>query len=127
MTEQQRRFCEYLIEQEGKDQYKAAIRAGYSEKSAPSQSSALMKNPKVLEYYESLKSRISKDLRDRFLFDALWARKVMRDILENPTSENRDKITTAKDFLDRAGFKPEEKVEVKAPVRLVVRYDYGND
>lgn len=45
----------------------------------------------------------------------------MLDVLENPTGlGNKDRITVAKDFLDRAGFKPQEKVEIKSETPLFI-------
>ena len=48
LTEMQRRFCEYLIMNEGRTTRKeAAIKAGYAENSAAVEGSRLMQNPTV--------------------------------------------------------------------------------
>ncbi len=36
----------------------------------------------------------------------------MYQIMKNPVAENKDRLSAAKDFLDRAGFKAPEKMEV---------------
>jgi hypothetical protein len=41
----------------------------------------------------------------------------MNDILKKADSTDRDKIAVAKDFLDRAGFKPDEKIELYGEIR----------
>lgn len=111
LTTMQKNFVDFFLSQRKKNQEKAAIRAGYSVKSAASQASQLLKNPKVINYMETqLKVKV-QELQEEFFFDALVAREVMYDILTNPISDDRDKITVAKDFLDRAGFKPTDKVE----------------
>jgi len=98
----------------------AAIRAGYSEKSAYQQASNLMNIPEVLEYYEALKAQLYEDLRSAFIFDASQARKVMRDILDDGEAEDRDRLSAAKDFLDRAGFKATDKVQVDGAIPIVI-------
>ena len=35
----------------------------------------------------------------------------VKDILKNPDSRDSDRINIAKDFLDRAGFRPQERSE----------------
>ena len=36
----------------------------------------------------------------------------MFEIMTNPEADDRDKIAVAKDFLDRAGFKPTDEVKL---------------
>jgi len=62
------------------------------------------------------KMALADDLRSEFLFDALEARKAMYKILISPHAEDKDIINVAKDFLDRAGFKPQDKIEVSGSV-----------
>ena len=50
------------------------------------------------------------------MFDALEARSVMYSIMKNPEAADRDKIAVARDFLDRAGFKPVDEVSVSGNV-----------
>ena len=116
LTEQKKMFVEEYLKNRCKNAYKAAISAGYSEKSASAQASQLLKNHEVSEYLEMRKSEIRKELQQEFLFDALEARKVMYKILNDVEAVDKDKITVAKDFLDRAGFKPTDKVEVEGNI-----------
>lgn len=110
-TGQQKLFIDEYLRLRKKNQTQAAINAGYSEKSASSQASQLLNNPKVLEYLNEREKAIIQELQQEFMFDALEARKVMYEIMKKEDAENRDKINVAKDFLDRAGFKPTDKVE----------------
>ncbi|EAG1758607.1 terminase small subunit [Listeria monocytogenes] len=108
---QQKDFVEHYLALRKKNATQAAIRAGYSEKTAASQASQLLKNPKVLEYLKKREDAMIKELREEFVFDALEARKVMHKIMKSPLAKDSDRISAAKDFLDRAGFKPIDKVE----------------
>ena len=54
LTEMQRRFCEYLIMNEGRTtRTAAAIAAGYSEKSATQEAAGLIQNPKIQKYLQA--------------------------------------------------------------------------
>lgn len=116
LTEQRKLFVDEYIKLKCKNAKQAAINAGYSEKSAQSQSSQILKDSEVSEYLEKRKSEISQELRQEFIFDALEAKKVMYEIMTNPEAENRDRLSAAKDFLDRAGFKPSEDVRLSGQV-----------
>ena len=109
-------FVDEYIKLRCKNARQAAINAGYSPKSAQSQSSQILKDSEVQEYLKQRKSEISQELKQEFIFDALEARKVMHDILLNPDSADRDKIAVARDFLDRAGFKPVDEVSLSGEV-----------
>ena len=53
VTEMQRRFVDYLVYHEGRTtRTEAAIKAGYAPKDAAHEAWRLMKNPKVLAYYQ---------------------------------------------------------------------------
>lgn len=109
-------FVEEYLKLRCKNATQAAINAGYSEKSASAQASQILKDSEVHEYLQLRKREISKELQQEFIYDALEARKVMYDILVDKDAADRDKITVAKDFLDRAGFKPPDDVNVTANV-----------
>lgn len=113
LTDQKVMFVEEYIKLRCKNMTQAAINAGYSPRSASSQASQLLKNTEVSEYLEKRKDELANDLRQEFIFDALEARKVMNRILNDPAAEDKDRIACAKDFLDRAGFKPTDKQEVQ--------------
>ena len=116
LTEQNKCFVEEFLKLKCKNATKAAINAGYSEKTASSQASMLLKHPDVSEYLRQRKSEMAQALRDEFIFDALEAKKEMYKILTSEDADNRDKITIARDFLDRAGFKPGEEVKVSGNI-----------
>ena len=116
LTEQNIQFIEEYLKLKCKNAPKAAIAAGYSEKTASSQASMLLKHPDVSEYLKKRKSEMAQALRDEFMFDAVEAKKAMYAILVDPDADNRDKITIARDFLDRAGFKPGEEVKVSGSI-----------
>ena len=61
VTEMQRRFVDYLIYHEGRTTRRdAAIRAGYSENCADEAAYKLMKNPKVLAYYQQKSNEVNR-------------------------------------------------------------------
>lgn len=111
-TRQQKLFIDNYLKGRKRNATNAAIEAGYSPKSASSQASQLLNNPKVIEYLMKREKAISQELQEEFIFDALEARKVMYSILNNTESRDIDRISVAKDFLDRAGFKPIDKMDV---------------
>lgn len=116
LTEQRKMFVDEYLKLRCKNAGQAAINAGYSSKSAQSQASQILKDSEVVEYLNERKEEISKDLRKEFVFDALEARKVMYDIMKNPEAEDKDRISVAKDFLDRAGFKPTDEVKLSGSI-----------
>ena len=117
LNEQRKLFVDEYIKLRCKNAKQAAINAGYSQKSAQSQASQILNDPNVQEYLQQRKNEISQDLKQEFIFDALEARKVMFDILNNPEAADRDRIAVAKDFLDRAGFKPVDEVNLNGEVK----------
>ena len=112
LTEQKMLFVEEYLKLRCKNATQAAIAAGYSKKSASAQASQLLKNNEVPAYLEQRKSEIAQALQQEFIFDALEARQIMHDIMNNPEAADRDRIAVARDFLDRAGFKPTDEVKV---------------
>ena len=123
ITQQRIKFVDEYLRLRCKNQKEAAISAGYSPKSASSQASQLLNDPKVQEYLTKRKTELNKELQQEFIFDALEARKVMHEILNREYAADKDRITVAKDFLDRAGFKPSDKVEVTGAVPVVISGD----
>lgn len=86
--------------------------AGYSERTAYSQGKRLLKNVEIQKYLTKYRDELMQDLQRQFIMDALAAKKVMYEILTDPNASNKDRIIVAKDFLDRAGFKPIERKAV---------------
>ena len=61
LTEMQRRFCEYLIMNEGRTtRTEAAVHAGYSPKSARQEAAGLMQNPKILKYLQHRSNEVNR-------------------------------------------------------------------
>lgn len=94
----------------------AAINAGYSEKTAGKQASALLKTMEIQEYLKKRKTALVKDIQEDFVFECQEAVEAMKKILSDPNSSDKNKITVARDFLDRAGFKPSEEVRLSGKV-----------
>lgn len=103
-TPQQKLFVEHYLKNRKTNQRQAALDAGYSPRSVDSQASQLLKNPKVLAYLEKRESQITDELRREFVFDALEARKVLLEIMNDPDAYDRDRLNAAREFLNRAGF-----------------------
>ena len=112
MTERQKRFVDEYILLKGRNQTQAAINAGYSPKTAYSIASENMKKPEIQDYLAQRKKELEEELRQSLFFDAVQARDVMARILEDPQATDRDKLTAARDFLDRAGFGPVQRQEI---------------
>ena len=57
----QRRFCEYIIMNEGRTtRTEAAIQAGYAEKSAAQEAAGLIQNPKIQRYLQSRSNEVNR-------------------------------------------------------------------
>lgn len=126
-TRQQKLFVDEFLKARKKNATQAAIRAGYSERSASSQASQLLNNPKVSRFLKEREREISEQLQEQFVFDAIEAREVMNKILNDKEARDIDKITIARDFLDRAGFKPVDKVEQSGGLSLNVTWGNEDD
>ncbi|EGP5709385.1 terminase small subunit [Enterococcus faecium] len=111
LSNQQKDFIKHYLALRKKNATQAAINAGYSEKTAASQASQLLKNPKISEYLKKEEEALTKALHEEFIFDALEARKVLYGVMKNPLSKDSDRLAAAKDLLDRAGFKATDKIE----------------
>lgn len=107
LTEKQEAFVNEYVRDFNATQ--AAVRAGFSKRRASEIGYQLLQKTTVREAINALRSDIQQQLRLQFLNDALKARKVLYEIMVDPNASNRDKIVAAKDFLDRAGFKPAER------------------
>ena len=61
LTEMQRRFCEYLIMNEGRTtRTEAAVHAGYSPKSATQEAAGLIQNPKIQKYIQHRSNEVNR-------------------------------------------------------------------
>lgn len=115
-TRQQKLFVDNYLKLRKKNQTQAAVDAGYSPKSASSQAYQLLQNPIVLEYLEKREKQLEKELKREFFFDAIDARRVLSEVVNNPDSKDADRINAAKDLLDRAGYKAVDVHEIQANV-----------
>lgn len=104
LNEKQKKFLEVLFAEAKGNFLEAKRLAGYSENTATSEVVEVLREEIVDKTHEFLGTSSAK------------AAYTMYDILENPTElGNRERMNAAKDILDRAGYKPKEKVEVSAP------------
>lgn len=90
----------------------AAKKAGYSQKTAYSIGSELLNKPEIAQVIENHKKELIQELQNQFVVDAIMAKNVLLQILNDKNASNRDRITAAKDLLDRAGFAPTTKQEI---------------
>lgn len=97
----------------------AAIAAGYSEKTAYSAGPRLLKNVDVQQYLNKTEQNLNRDLRTLFVEEALQAFETMRDLMKNSGQDNV-RYSAAKDILDRAGYKPVDKVVADITTEIVV-------
>lgn len=111
ITKQQRLFIKEYIANKMKNATESAIKAGYSPKTATSQASQLLKNPRVVEELQKEQKKLYDDLKNEFLFDVIKAKQVMTNILDDPTALDKDRITVAKHFFDVLGLTT-QKVEI---------------
>ena len=103
LSERQKKFIEVLFDQANGDPVQAKILAGYSEHSGTSAIVASMKE-EIMEATQLYMSR-----------NAPKAAVAMVSGVDDPTQLGiRDKMTAAKDLLDRVGLIKTEKLQVEA-------------
>ena len=101
LTENQQKFLEVLFDEAGGDVVAAKRLAGYSE------------NTPTRLIIEALKDEIAEATRSYFARVAPKAAMAMVGALTDPTELGiRDKMSAAKDLLDRAGLGKVDKVDV---------------
>lgn len=109
LNEKQQKFLDVLFTEAGGDYLKAKRLAGYSE------------NTSTSDIVRLLRSEITAKTEEFIGLSSAKAAYSVYDILDNPTElGNKERLAAAKDLLDRAGFKPKEKVEVTAPNPLFI-------
>lgn len=112
---------EYL--KNGNNATQAAIAAGYSEKTASSQGSRLLKSVEVQQYLNKTEQNLNRDLRAMFTEDAVKAYSVLKEIMEDPGAPPKDRLSAAKDLLDRAGYKPVDKIVADVQAEVTHNHD----
>lgn len=109
LTEKQQKFLDVLFEEAQGNFVEAKRLAGYSENVYTKYIVDALEE----EIYELTKKYISK-----LGVKAAWS---MQEVMTNPTDlGNKEKMAAAKDILDRGGFKPTEKVDVKSDVPVFI-------
>lgn len=83
LNDQQKLFCEEYVNNKGLNGTDAAIAAKYSEKTACSQASTLLRNPNVQEYIAELKAK-------RAEVTGFSAQKLLQRLLEESTANIKD-------------------------------------
>jgi phage terminase small subunit len=113
---------EYIRSGNGKQ---AAIAAGYSSNSAESQASRMLRNAKVKQYLDKKEANLDRDLREIFVEDAVKAYNVLLEIMNDPSAQHKDRLVAARDLLDRAGYKPVDKLaaEVDGQQQISVNFN----
>lgn len=109
---------EYL--KNGNNATQAAIAAGYSEKTASSQGSRLLKSVEIQQFLNKTEQNLNKDLRMMFTDSAVNAFEVLLEVMNDPTAQHKDRLVAARDLLDRAGYKPVEKLVADVKEEVVV-------
>lgn len=94
----------------GNNSKQAAIVAGYSERSAASQGSRLLKSADVKQYLNKYQQNVNKDLRQLFAEHAVNAFEVLLGVMNDPDATDKDKLVASRDLLDRAGYKAIDRV-----------------
>ena len=101
LTERQQRFLEVLFDDAGGDVVQAKKLAGYGD------------NSSTTAIVEALKDEIAEKTRTYFARTAPKAAFALMGALQDPTQLGiKEKMTAAKDVLDRAGLGKVEKVDV---------------
>ena len=109
LTEKQQAFLKVLFDEAGGDVVSAKRLAGYSDSTA------------TAEIIKSLKEEIDDATKQYMARIAPKAAVALGNALVDPTELGiRDKMTAAKDLLDRAGYTKTEKVNVESSGGLFV-------
>ena len=125
LTDRQLRFVEEYIKDYNATQ--AALRAGYSEVTASTSGYRNTKNDEIREVIKERQEELRVQLQQQFSNDAVVARKIMLDIMRDDEAQDNVRLSAAKDFLDRAGFKPVEKQEVDSKGELGIKVIWDGD
>ena len=105
----------------------SAIKAGYSEKTAHVQASNLLKHPKIQKLIKELEEESRALLQQQFARDAIEARKIMFNIMRDDDAPENVRLSAAKDFLDRAGYKPTEDMNIHSTGDMGITVEWVND
>lgn len=119
LTNKQKRFVyEYLIDSNGTQ---AAIRAGYSEKTAQEQSSRLLSNVMVQEIINNELDELYKKQKQTLIKGADLAIEALIDAVKN--GKGLAKVQAANSILDRAGHKSVDRIQANIKTEQGVNID----
>lgn len=110
LTEKQQKFLDVLFEEAQGNFVEAKRLAGYSDN---------VHTQSIVDSVEEEIFELTKKYISKLGVKAAWS---MNEVMLNPTDlGNKEKMAAAKDILDRGGFKPTEKMDVKtdAPVFIL--------
>jgi phage terminase small subunit len=113
LSTMQAAFVEAFVTNGG-DKEDAAIQAGYSPNTARTQAYALLRNPKIMQ---AVLERTGIEI----IANAPRARATLTRLLN--AKSDYVALEAAKDLLDRAGFKPSEKVDHRLSGEISVNID----
>jgi phage terminase small subunit len=109
LTERQQRFLDVLFDEAKGNFLEAKRLAGYSENVATS------------VVVNALEEEIAEQVKKYLATSGVKAAYTMVHAMSNPTELGlKEKMSAAKDILDRGGFKASEKVEVKTETPLFI-------
>jgi phage terminase small subunit len=110
LTDKQRRFCEeYVIDWNGT---RAAIAAGYSEKTAKQQAHQLLDKPLLSEYIAEIQTDLQKITNDSFVSQVTK----LKDFMESDDITRREWLEAFKELNKMYGFYAPKKQEVNQRV-----------
>lgn len=111
INEQQMLFVEHYLKLNNGTL--AAIKAGYAESGAHVQASRLLKNAKIRDYIEELRTERREAIMNKLANMAADALTVVYDLAMSEDAPEAVRLQASKDILDRSGYKPIEKRENK--------------
>lgn len=118
LTEKQRNFVEEYIKDYNATQ--AAKRAGYSERTAHNSGYRNVNNDEIKLAIKKRQEEMRSLLQQQFASDAIVARKIMYNLMNDKDVPEQVRLSAAKDFLDRSGYKPVDKVEQSGGIEIKV-------
>lgn len=110
INKRQMKFVEYIMQ--GETQTKAAILAGFSEKSAKRHAHDLMRNELVQQEIARQQELQADAIRKAFMYDAYKSQRLLSKIVDKEGAYDRDRIKAAEGILDRAGFRATETPKI---------------
>lgn len=125
LTNKQLRFVDEYVKDFNATQ--AAIRAGYSERTASTSGYRNTNNDEIVRAIEAKQDEVREQLQRQFSSDAVKARRVMFDIMHNEEAPEHVRLSAAKDFLDRAGYKPTEDMNINSTGDMGITIEWVND